>query len=107
MPAPVLVVHDEQDIGFADPLQSHDVIENDTRVRVVVTRIGFPPADQIARVLRLKRPDISAIFIARPEDRRFADGIGTFLPLPLDPQALQQTPRTCGRRHGYALRHAR
>ena len=44
----------------------------------------------LARMLRIKWPDIGAVFIARQENRRIADGIGTFLPLPLDPQVLQQ-----------------
>ena len=59
MPAAVLVVHDEPDtrelavtalraafldvIGFDDPMAALNAIEDDTRVRVLVTRVAFGP----------------------------------------------------------------
>ena len=57
MPAPVLVVHNEQEtrdlavtalraafvevIGFDDPMAALDAMEADSRVRVLVTRVAF------------------------------------------------------------------
>ena len=72
MPAPVLVVHDEQDIrelavsalraaflevvGFDDPIPALDAIETDSRVRVLVTRVVFGPGKPngvaLARMVR-------------------------------------------------------
>jgi DNA-binding NtrC family response regulator len=76
MPAPVLAVHDEQDIcelavstlraallevvGFEDPIAALDAIETDSRVHVLVTRVVFGPGKPngvaLARMIRLKRP---------------------------------------------------
>ena len=93
MPAPVLVVHDEQDVrelavsalraaflevvGFADPIAALDVIETDSRVRVLVTRVVFGPGKPngvaLARMVRLKRPGTKVVFVARAENE-FAHG---------------------------------
>ncbi len=76
MPAAVLVVHDEPDtrelavtalraafldvIGFDDPMAALNAIEDDTRVRVLVTRVAFGPGKlngvALARMVRVKRP---------------------------------------------------
>ena len=73
MPAPVLVIHDEQDVrelavsalraaflevvGFEDPIAALEAIETDSRVRVSVTRVVFGPGKPngvaLARMVRL------------------------------------------------------
>ena len=63
MPAAVLVVHNEANIcelavaalraafidvtGFDDPMAALNAIEDDTRVRVLVTRVGFGPGNGV------------------------------------------------------------
>jgi DNA-binding NtrC family response regulator len=108
MPAPVLVVHDESDtreemlaalraaghdsIGYHDPMLALDAIESDTRVRVLVARVDFGPGklngDALARMVRHKRPSVKAVFVGRPENGRYVQGAGEFLPHPVDLQAL-------------------
>ena len=82
MPAAVLVVHDEPDtrelavtalraafldvIGFDDPMQALNAIEDDTRVRVLVTSVAFGPGKlngvALARMVRVKRPGTKVVF---------------------------------------------
>jgi FixJ family two-component response regulator len=109
MPAPVIVVHDEDDVrqstvdallaaghecvGFVDPMTALDAIEDNTRVRVLVTRVDFGEGKlsglALSRMLLVKRAGISTVFIARPEYERLAEGVGVFLPIiPFDPQSL-------------------
>jgi DNA-binding NtrC family response regulator len=76
MPAPVLVVHDEQNtrelavsalreafleaVGFDDPMKALDAIEASSRVRVLATCVMFAPGKlngvALARMVRMKRP---------------------------------------------------
>jgi DNA-binding NtrC family response regulator len=108
MPAPVLVVHNEFDTrelaltalrgagrevaGFADPMIALDAIETDSRVRVLVTGVDFGQGKingiALARMMKVKRPGLLAVFVASLEDRPHTEGIGDFLPTPLDSQAL-------------------
>ena len=111
MPAPVLVVHDEQNtrelavaalrdaflevVGFDDPLKALDAIEASSRVRVLVTRMVFGPGKlngvALARMVRVKRPGTKVVFVAREEDAPYAEGLGVFLPGPLNPDLLTAT----------------
>jgi len=105
MPAPVLVVHDERDtregiltallaaghdaVGFRDPMTALDTIESDTRVRVLVTRVDFGPGKlngvALARMVRHKRPSVRTVLVCQLENgRHVADGVGEFLPHPVD-----------------------
>jgi DNA-binding NtrC family response regulator len=111
MPAPVLVVHDEVDIcelavsslveagfeaiGFHDPMVALDAIEAESRVRVLVTRVDFGTGRlngiALARMLKLKRPAVKVVFVARAEYSTDASGLGDFLPMPLDARLLVDT----------------
>ena len=111
MPAPVLVVYDEQDIrelavsalravfleavGFEDPMTVLDAIETDSRARVLVTRMAFRPGKPngaaLARMVKLKRPGIKVVFIARAENEPYTEGLGVLLPRPLNPDILVAT----------------
>jgi DNA-binding NtrC family response regulator len=111
MPAPVLVVHDEQDIrelavtalraaflevvGFEDPIAALNAIETDSRVRVLVTRVVFGPDKPhgvaLARMVRVKRPGTGVVFVARGEYEPHTEGLGVFLPMPLNPDILVAT----------------
>ena len=109
MPAPIIVVHDENDVrqaavdalraaghecvGFADPMTALDAIEDNTRVRVLVTRVDFGEGKlsglALSRMLLVKQAGITTVFIARPEYERLAEGVGVFLPiLRFDPGSL-------------------
>lgn len=108
MPAPVVVVHNESDTrelamialqaagyevaDFADPIQALNAIRVSGRARVLVTRIDFGPGRlqgvALAQMVRSKQQSIQALFIGRPENQHYTDGVGIFLPVPLDPQAL-------------------
>lgn len=110
MPATVLAVHSEAEAlnmmvsamrtagydvaGFSDPLAALDAIEADSCIRVLVTRIDFGSGKlngvALVRMLRhnLLR-DIRVIFVGRSENGRYLDdGVGEFVPHPVDPTAL-------------------
>jgi DNA-binding NtrC family response regulator len=110
MPSTVLAVHSEADalnmlisairtagydvVGFSDPLAALNAIEADSHVRVLVTRIDFGPGKlngvALARMLRHNVPrDIGVVFVGRSENERYLDdGVGEFVPHPVDPTAL-------------------
>jgi len=108
MPAPVILVHDEGDVrraamdalreagydcvGFADPMTALDAIEDDSRVRVLVTRVDFGEGIlngvALARMLRSKRPGAKAVFVARPGNEHHTEDVGIFVPVPFDPPRL-------------------
>jgi DNA-binding NtrC family response regulator len=111
MPAAVLVVHDEENtrelavnalrvafldaVGFEDPLKALDAIEASSRVRVLVTRVMFGPGKlngvALARMVRVKRPGTKVVFVAREENAPHTEGLGVFLPWPLNPDILVAT----------------
>jgi DNA-binding NtrC family response regulator len=111
MPAPVLVAHDEQEtrelavsvlraafleaVGFEDPIAALDASETDSRVRVLVTRVEFGPGKPhsvaLARMVRIKRPGTKVVFVARAEHEPHTEGLGVFLPTPLNPDILVAT----------------
>jgi DNA-binding NtrC family response regulator len=111
MPAPIIVVHDEvetrepaisalcaaglQAVGFDDPMKALAVVEADTRVRVLVTRVDFGPGKlngaALARMLRYKRLDIKTVFVALPENRVHAESEGEYVPMPLNAPVLVET----------------
>jgi DNA-binding NtrC family response regulator len=108
MPAPVLVVHNEFDTrelaltalraaghetaGFENPMTALDAIEANSRVRVLVTGVDFGPGTlngvALARMVKVKRPGLLAVFVASLEDHPHTERVGDFLPTPLDPHAL-------------------
>jgi len=111
MPAVVLVVHDDLEVralamavlraasfevaGFADPMAALDALEANPHVRVLVTRVLFGPGKPhgvaLALMVRAKRRGIKVVFIARKETEPYADGLGVFLPMPLNPDILVAT----------------
>jgi DNA-binding NtrC family response regulator len=113
MPAPVLVVHNEfgtrelalaslraagrEAIGFENPMTALDAIEADSRVRVLVTGVHFWQGTlngiALARMVKVKRPGLQAIFVASLEDHPYTERVGEFLSLPLDAQALVEVVR--------------
>ena len=86
MPAPVIVAHDDKAtrelavaaliaagltaVGFHDLMAALDAVEDDSRVRVLVARIDFGAGKlngvALARMLKLKRPDVKSSFSRSP-----------------------------------------
>jgi DNA-binding NtrC family response regulator len=108
MPALVLVAHDDAPtrelavaaliaagvtaVGFHDPMAALDAIETVSHVRVLVTRVDFGAGKlngvALARMVKGKRPGVQVLFLALPENREHAEGMGEFLPMPIDPYLL-------------------
>jgi DNA-binding NtrC family response regulator len=111
MPAAVLVVHDEQStrelavsalhaafleaVGIADPMAALDAIEASPHIRVLVTRVMFGRDKlngiALARMILVKRPRIKVVFVALAEYAPHAEGLGVFLPMPLNPDIFVAT----------------
>jgi DNA-binding NtrC family response regulator len=111
MSAPVLVAHDDKAtrelavaaliaaglaaVGFHDPMVALDAVEDDSRVRVLVTCVDFGAGKlngvALARMLKRKWPDVKILFLALAENREHAEGVGEFLPMPLVPYLLVDT----------------
>jgi DNA-binding NtrC family response regulator len=108
MPAPVLVVHDEltvrelaltalgsaghETVGLEDPMIALDTIEAAALAPVLITSVTFPAGKpngiSLGRMAKLKRPDIKAVFVGALEHQSLTEGLGDFLVMPFDPQAL-------------------
>ncbi len=79
-------------VGFADPMTALDAIEASSRVRVLVTRVVFGPGKPNGVALvRVKRPGTKVVFVAREENAPHTEGLGVFLPRPLNPDILVAT----------------
>jgi DNA-binding NtrC family response regulator len=103
MPARVIVVHDDpgfvcqlktalksvghQVTSFSDPVVAWDIFNTGQRFEALITRIEFQPGKSngvaLARMARSRQPGIRVLFIALPEYAAHADGVGTFLAIPV------------------------
>ena len=109
MPAPVVVVHDEDETrvailralhevgydvaAFSDPMAALDAVEHDSLVRVLVTRMSFGAGKlnglALYRMLEHKRAGkLRAVFIGRAAYQEDAEQDGVFLLRPADPDAV-------------------
>jgi DNA-binding NtrC family response regulator len=113
MPAPVLVVHQEAAIcsqmlgalraagcevaGFHSPMTALNAIERGSHARVLVTQVDFGAGtlngDALARMLRLKRPNIKVVYVDRSENQRHITAGEPFLLHPVDLSVLVETVR--------------
>jgi hypothetical protein len=95
MPAPVLGVHNEQAIRELAVATLRAAFLEVVRVRVLVTRVEFGPGKPhgvaLARMVRVKRPGTRVVFVARAEYEPHTEGLGVFLPMPLNPDILVAT----------------
>jgi hypothetical protein len=73
---------------FPDPMVALDALESTSDVKVLITNLQFPPGKpngiSLARVARVKRPGLQVVIIGRPEFAAHADGLGAFVPAPID-----------------------
>jgi DNA-binding NtrC family response regulator len=108
MPALVLIVHNDAEtrqlavtalsaaghetIGFEDPMKALDEIEAASDIRLLVTRVDFGEGRvngiALARMFKARVPGSKVAFVAFPDNQIHTEGLGDFLPMPLDPQAL-------------------
>jgi hypothetical protein len=120
MPEPVLVAHGDQEtrdlavselraaflgvMGFDNPLATLAAMAADSRVRVLVTGVEFGPGRPngvaLARMVRIKMPGTRVVFVARAEYESHAEGLGVFLPMPLNPDILVATVSRLLASHG-------
>ena len=103
MPARVVVVLREAELGtnaaaalraagfdavaFADSMQALRALEASERAKVLVTSVNFqrgkPNGLALARMTKLRRPDLKVIFTNGPDAEQHVHRDGTFLPSPL------------------------
>ncbi len=91
--------------SFDDPMTALDALEADRPallvgavplvphlVRVLVTRVIFGPGNlngvALAHMLRNKLHPVRFVFVGPRKNRGYVDGLGEFVPHPLDPQAV-------------------
>jgi DNA-binding NtrC family response regulator len=104
MPAHIVVVHDDMKflgsitqllrdaghdaVGFGNPGSALAALVSAPSLAVLIVRIGFGGSQglglPLARVARKKHPKVQVLFVARPEYRRFALGIGAFIAAPAE-----------------------
>jgi DNA-binding NtrC family response regulator len=105
VPARIVIVHDDSRIlvpvvtalraaghdvrDFADPMVALDALKPDGRAELLITRMRFPPGKPngvaLARMAMNRRPGLKVLLTAHPSFAEHADGVGEFLPAPLDP----------------------
>ncbi|MBV9829118.1 MAG: hypothetical protein JO001_26145 [Alphaproteobacteria bacterium] len=110
MPVNVVLVHDEPDFlsaaaealreaghdvsVFRDPLTALDKLEVH-RTEVLVSCLkyapGLPHGISLARMVRYRHPKTKVIFTAELKDAPYTEGIGEFLPSPVDIARLVAT----------------
>lgn len=111
MPAQIVLVHDDKNFleevsaafaalgydlaAFERSMTALSALEHAHRADVLITRLTFPPGNpngvSLARVARAKRPGIKVLFAAREQMREYTDGLGEFLPSPINVPDLVAT----------------
>jgi CheY-like chemotaxis protein len=105
MPARIVVVHDEPDfiertvsalrdaghdvVAFNSSMSAIDALERAQQIEVLVTRVNFPDGQpngvSLALMTKVKKPGVKILFAALPETQKYTEGVGEFLPAPVDP----------------------
>lgn len=111
MPAQIVLVHDDkkflEEAAAAFAALGHDIaafersmtalsaLEAADRADVLITRLSFPPGNpngvSLGRIARLRRPGIKVFFVGREQMREYTDGVGEFLPSPINISELVET----------------
>ena len=109
--ASVVIVHDDpsfleaaadaiRNVGhsvavFGDPTTALNALEGAGHVDVLITRGRYPKGQpngvSLALLLRTKQPGLKVVFTALAEYEQHFEGIGVFLPLPVDMPELVET----------------
>lgn len=108
MPARIVIVHDDCDFlqetttalrnaghevaAYANTLAALTALEQANKVELLITRIeyaeGQPHGLALARIARLRRPQVKVIFITKLEHRSVAEGLGDFIATPTTPEVV-------------------
>ncbi len=111
MPARTVMAHDDEDfviaatvalrnagygiVTFTDSMLALDALLAARSVELLITRIEFAPGKPngvvLARMGMAKRAGLKVLFTALPKHAEHAEGLGTFLPLPVDMDDLVAT----------------
>jgi DNA-binding response OmpR family regulator len=71
---------------FSDSIAAWDALNGAQRIEILVTRIQFaagtPHGIALARSARARSPGLRVLFVALPQFKGDAEGLGMFLPLP-------------------------
>jgi DNA-binding NtrC family response regulator len=104
VPAQIVIVHDDdvyllaatdalKEAGhdvtpFNDPMVALDALTEAHAVQLLITRVAFVPGKPhgiaVARMARMKLPGIKVLFTALPKYAEHAEGLGAFMPTPVD-----------------------
>jgi hypothetical protein len=101
MPARYVIVHDDPEFtnalsqrlgpnvaSFSDPTIALMALEAAKNVTFLITRLQFgdrqPIGLSLARLARSRRPDVRVVFTGLPHHRRYARGLGEFIPEPVE-----------------------
>lgn len=83
--------------AYLEPIQALKALEAAQSVELLITRTRFPPGKpngvSLALMTRSRRPEAQVIFVARPETRDHAAGLGKFLAMPVTPTRVAEEVR--------------
>ena len=106
MPARIVLVDDDPDfiartvaalrealsqdvLSFTNSPSALDALEGVERIELLITRVQFPPGQPhgvaLARITRMKQRGVKVLFMSRPENVEFTEGVGEVLVFPLMP----------------------
>jgi DNA-binding NtrC family response regulator len=111
MPARIVIVHSEEEFlgqlsvalkeaghevaAFVDSMAALAALDHARTVEILITRAEFPAGQPngvaLALMARTKRPGIQVIFVALPQHAGVAEGLGAFLPMPVNAGEVVQT----------------
>jgi hypothetical protein len=79
-------------------MEAWGALEAARQIEVLVTSMGFQPGRSngvaLASMARSNRPGIRVLFMALPEYSKYAEGLGTFMPMPVSvPDVLKVVER--------------
>jgi hypothetical protein len=64
-----------------------DALESAEKIELLITPAQFPPGQPhgvaLGRIARVKRPGVKMLFISKPEDQQFTEGVGEILLAPV------------------------
>ena len=104
MPAQIVLVHDDEEFAaaatvalrnagydvatFTDSALALDALLSTKPVELLVTRMQFgphkPAGGALARMTMAKRSGLKVVFAALPQYADYVEGLGPFLPMPVD-----------------------
>src|SRR5580700_1922636 len=74
-------------IAIPDSMDALDALESAERIEVLVTsaefRPGKPNGVALARLTKLRRPELQVLFMGTADFARFIEGVGLFMPMPV------------------------